>query len=62
MVFASVFVGCAKETIYKDVYIPVKCQIELESKPAFDGSFESAKELMSYFLRTEKKLKICVGE
>lgn len=62
LIFAWLFVGCAKETIYKDVYVPVKCQMELENKPVFDGSFESAKELMSYFLRTEEKLKICVGE
>lgn len=61
LIFALAFSGCAKEVVYKDVYIPVKCKIELEDKPEFDGSFDSAKEILNYFLRTEEKLKICVG-
>lgn len=58
---ALLFSGCA-EVMYKDVYVPVACPLNLDEKPEFDGSFESAKELMGYFLRAEEKLKICIGE
>ena len=63
--FALAFTGCAPkiqtEYIYKDVYVPVKCNAKMPIKPTNDGSFKSHKEKMLYFLRTEALLKECIG-
>lgn len=63
--FALAFTGCAPkiqtEYIYKDVYVPVKCNAKMPIKPTNDESFESHKEKMVYFLRTEALLKECIG-
>ena len=63
--FALVFTGCAPkiqtEKSYKDVYVPVKCNAKMPVKPTNDESFESHKEKMLYFLRTEALLKECIG-
>ena len=63
--FALAFTGCAPkiqtEYIYKDVYVPVKCNAKMPVKPTNDESFESHKEKMVYFLRTEALLKECIG-
>ncbi|RBQ28412.1 hypothetical protein [Aliarcobacter vitoriensis] len=63
--FVLVFSGCSTkvqtEYIYKDVYIPVKCNATIPIKPKNDGSFESNKKKMIYFLRVESLLKECVG-
>ena len=59
------FTGCATkiqtEKSYKDVYVPVKCNAKMPTKPTNNGSFESHKEKMLYFLRTEALLKECIG-
>lgn len=63
--FALAFTGCAPkiqtEYIYKDVYVPVKCNAKMPIKPTNDGSFESRKQKMVYFLRAEALLKECIG-
>ncbi len=63
--FALAFTGCAPkiqtEYIYKDVYVPVKCNAKMPIKQQNDGSFKSHKEKMLYFLRTEALLKECIG-
>lgn len=63
--FALAFTGCAPkiqtEYIYKDVYVPVKCNAKMPIKPTNDESFESHKQKMLYFLRTEALLKECIG-
>ena len=63
--FALAFTGCAPkiqtEYIYKDVYVPVKCNAKMPIKPTNDETFESHKEKMLYFLRTEALLKECIG-
>lgn len=64
--FLSVFVLCgcgAKEhnIIYKDVLIPVKCQVKMPLKPRNDGTFEAHKKLMIYYLECENALKFCLG-
>ena len=63
--FALAFTGCAPkiqtEYIYKDVYVPVKCNAKMPIKPTNDESFESHKEKMLYFLRAEALLKECIG-
>lgn len=62
---AFVFMGCSQkvqtQTVYKDVYIPVKCNAKLPKKPENKGDFESHKEKMIYFLKVEMLLKQCLG-
>ena len=63
--FALAFTGCTPkiqtEYIYKDVYVPVKCNAKMPIKPTNDGSFSAHKEKMVYFLRAEALLKECIG-
>lgn len=63
--FALAFSGCSTkiqtEYIYKDVYVPVKCNAVVPTKPKNDGSFEADKQKMIYFLKVESLLKECVG-
>ncbi|MCG3698876.1 hypothetical protein L5F42_03365 [Aliarcobacter butzleri] len=63
--FALAFSGCSTKTqteyIYKDVYVPVKCNAIIPLKPKNDGSFEADKQKMIYFLKVESLLKECVG-
>lgn len=59
------FTGCSTKTVteyvYKDVYIPVKCNAQIPDKPLNDRSFDSHKQRMIYFLKVEALLKECVG-
>jgi hypothetical protein len=63
--FALAFSGCTTKTqteyVYKDVYVPVKCNATIPLKPKNDGSFEADKQKMIYFLKVESLLKECVG-
>ncbi|PSM51358.1 hypothetical protein CBLAS_0923 [Campylobacter blaseri] len=58
------FNGCAtkEKLVYKEVKTPIRCDYEMPTKPKNDGNFESAKELMIYFLKCEAGLKYCIGE
>ncbi|WP_233994414.1 hypothetical protein [Campylobacter fetus] len=57
------FSGCSAKsetiTVYKDVFVPVACNATMPKKPKNDGSFESKKELMGYFLECESLLLQC---
>lgn len=57
--------GCAakieKEYVYKDVYIPIKCNSIMPIKPINDSSFEAHKKKMIYFLQIEDLYKKCIG-
>ena len=59
--------GCAaKEPIvrteYKNVYIPIKCEVKIPAKPKFDpNNMQSALELAKYFQTCEALLKECAG-
>jgi len=60
-----VFTGCSTKTqteyIYKDVYVPVKCNAKIPTKPINDRSFEAHKLKMIYFVKVEALLKECIG-
>ena len=46
--------GCSSKTgAINEVYIPVKCPLQMPVKPQNDGSFKAHKELMIYFLECE---------
>ncbi|MGG7074638.1 hypothetical protein U5B43_10420 [Campylobacter sp. 9BO] len=57
--------GCAKkqESIsFKEIYVPVKCEVELPSKPKFNPNEpQTARDLAQYFMQVEELLKGCVG-
>lgn len=67
---AIMLCGCAgKEpqiiarTSYQDVAKPVRCDVELPSKPSFDESNPStAGDIAAYHEEVERLLLICVGE
>lgn len=56
--------GCgAKENIvYKDIFVPVKCDQTIPLKPKNDGTFETHKEIMKYYIKCESIAKICTGD
>lgn len=58
------FSGCAskKELVYKEVNIPIRCEVDLPKKPLNNKDFESHKALMLYFSRVEKLLFKCMGK
>ena len=60
--FTLSFSACSKP-LYKiqtkEVLIPVKCNLELPSKPKENGSFESHKELAVYYKEVEQIAKDC---
>lgn len=61
--FALSFSACATKPIVKiktqEVFIPVKCNLELPPKPQENGSFESHKALAKYYLEVEQIAKDC---
>lgn len=60
LLFSVFCVGCACPK--NEVLIPIKCNLKMPLKPVYDGSFESAKSLMVYFLKVEQIAKDCTGE
>jgi len=61
------FSGCANKqvpepsVVYKEKYMPVRCNAEMPDKPKDDGKFETHKAKMIYYRDCEKKLKQCLG-
>lgn len=55
--------GCSAKPILKvqtkEVFIPIKCNLELPPKPKENGSFESHKELSLYYKEVEQIAKDC---
>lgn len=66
VVFAMLSAGCAKPEIiteYKEVAIPLKCQVEFPKKPKFDkDDLQSVKDLAEYYALVEELLKACINE
>lgn len=67
LILALFLGGCAKDSIvkvqYVEKFVPVKCDISLPYKPAFNSqNLESAKELTIYYKQVETFLKYCIGE
>ena len=67
---AIMLCGCAgtesriiARTQYQDVDKPVRCDVELPSKPSFDESDPStAGDIAAYHEEVERLLLMCVGE
>ncbi|MCI5968181.1 hypothetical protein [Helicobacter sp.] len=59
------FISCAKPIVEiqtQEVFIPIKCNLELPQKPKENGSFESHKALSKYYLEVEQIAKDCTNE
>ena len=63
MLFALTFSACASKPVYKveikEVFIPVKCNLKLPTKPQENGSFSSHRALAKYYLEVEQIAKDC---
>ncbi len=61
MVFFSViFNACAKKVIYRDVKVPIKCGIEIPTRPSEHlESLEYLRALLIYTEMLENDLKFC---
>ncbi|MCI5632524.1 hypothetical protein, partial [Helicobacter sp.] len=61
--FALTFSACASKPVYKveikEVFIPVKCNLKLPTKPQENGSFASHRALAKYYLEVEQIAKDC---
>lgn len=61
------FSGCADKqvpepsVVYKEKYMPIRCNAKMPDKPKDDGKFETHKAKMIYYRDCEKKLKQCLG-
>ena len=55
--------GCATRVIYKEVKVPIKCNIDLPKKPLIKETdlITSFKEFLIYSEVLEEDLKFCVG-
>ena len=64
LTLSLIFSACASsvQVQTKEVFIPVKCNLQMPKKPKENGSFESHKALGIYFLEVESRLKACIGE
>ena len=61
------FSGCADKqvpepsVVYKEKYMPVRCNAKMPDKPKDDGKFETHKAKMIYYRDCERFLKQCLG-
>ncbi|MBE3607103.1 hypothetical protein CCAL13119_09215 [Campylobacter sp. RM13119] len=65
--FALLLSGCAEKhipepnIIYKEKFVPVRCNTQMPVKPVNDGTFETHKAKMIYYHECESRLKQCIG-
>lgn len=63
--FLFLSLGCSNKTqvIYKEVKIPIKCNVDKISKPAYsDNLIQDLKNLAVYTELLEKDLNFCIGD
>ncbi|MCQ2707338.1 hypothetical protein JT139_04465 [Helicobacter pylori] len=59
-VFSVVFNACAKKIIYHEVKVPIKCDIELPTRPSEHlEALEYLRALLIYAETLENDLKFC---
>ena len=55
--------GCYAQVRYKDVYVPVKCDVKIRKKPTNNGDLvQYMKELLIYVEGIERDLAYCRGD
>ncbi|CAK00337.1 hypothetical protein [Helicobacter acinonychis] len=58
--FCALFSGCAKQIVYKEVKIPIRCDIERPMRPSARlESLEYLRSLLVYVETLENDLKFC---
>ncbi len=66
LMFLIALSGCSNKPLVKvetqEIYIPVKCNLELPKKPKDDGSFKSHKEIAIYYKEVENIARICTKQ
>ena len=68
MALILLFSGCADKqvpepsVVYKEKYMPVRCNAKMPDKPKDDGKFETHKAKMIYYKTCEDLLRQCIGE
>ncbi|MGN8501537.1 hypothetical protein ACR9L7_02645 [Helicobacter pylori] len=59
-VFVISFNACAKKVIYREVKVPIKCDVEIPTRPsAHLETLDYLKELLIYTETLENDLKFC---
>lgn len=55
------FKGCAKRVVYRETYIPIKCDVEIPAKPKLSGDLVSDySNALQHSEILEKDLEFCV--
>ncbi|QCD52670.1 hypothetical protein [Campylobacter sp. RM16192] len=69
LLFAVLIAGCSTKpqvitnVEYKEVLVPVKCQVKLPPKPTFNElDLKTAKDIAKYYQESEILLKECIGD
>lgn len=58
---AFMFNSCAQQVVYKEVKIPIRCNVEIPKKPAYTDDFlKDLKEFLIYSEMLEKTLYFCI--
>lgn len=53
--------GCAKRVVYRETYIPIKCDVEIPTRPSLSGDLVSDySKALQYSETLEKDLEFCV--
>lgn len=62
-VFSVSFSACAKKIVYRDVKMPIKCDIELPTRPSEHlEALEYLRALLIYTETLENDLKFCTKQ
>ncbi len=60
LVFGVIFNACAKKIIYREVKVPIKCDIEIPTRPSEHlEALEYLRALLIYTETLENDLKFC---
>lgn len=62
LVLAFLLSGCAKQVVYKEVKVPIKCDVPKAQKPKKQSNtIAYLKEVLIYAERLERDLDFCRG-
>lgn len=58
---AFLFISCSQKVVYKEVKVPIKCNVEIPTKPIYQDNFIlDLKAFLIYSEILEKTLYFCV--
>ena len=58
-----VMIGCSQKVVYKEVKVPITCDIDMPEKPKLtqDNFLEDLSKVLIYTETLEKDLLFCIG-